>query len=74
VTSTEAPTATTGPWRDRVDAVDWDSVRGELDRYTRADPTTDTGLRLNAYHAAPGTPEFDALRLLASWTAPEHAR
>jgi hypothetical protein len=35
VTSTRAPTTTTvaGPWRDRVDAVDWDSVRGELDRY-----------------------------------------
>ena len=23
----------TGPWRDRVDAVDWDGVRSELDRY-----------------------------------------
>jgi hypothetical protein len=26
-------TTITGPWRDRVDAVDWDNVRGELDRY-----------------------------------------
>jgi hypothetical protein len=33
VTSTESPTAATGPWRDRVDAVEWDTVRGELDRY-----------------------------------------
>jgi hypothetical protein len=33
VTSTEAPTAIVGPWRDRVDAVDWDTVLGELDRY-----------------------------------------
>jgi len=35
VTSTRAPTTTTvtGPWGDRVDALDWDSVRGELDRY-----------------------------------------
>jgi hypothetical protein len=35
VTSTRAPATTTvaAPWGDRVDAVDWDSVRGELDRY-----------------------------------------
>jgi len=35
VTSTRAPATTTvtGPWSDRVDALDWDSVRGELDRY-----------------------------------------
>jgi hypothetical protein len=35
VTSTRAPATTTvaAPWGDRVDALDWDSVRGELDRY-----------------------------------------
>ena len=35
MTSTRAPATppVAGPWRDRVDAVDWDSVRGELDRY-----------------------------------------
>jgi len=32
MTSTGAP-ATTGPWGDRVDAVDWDTVRDELDSY-----------------------------------------
>ncbi|GAA2628692.1 helix-turn-helix transcriptional regulator [Paractinoplanes durhamensis] len=42
--------------------------------YESMELTADTGLRLNAYHASPGSPEFDALRLLASWTAPEHAR
>ncbi|MEU4237496.1 helix-turn-helix transcriptional regulator [Actinoplanes sp. NPDC026619] len=42
--------------------------------YESMELTADTGLRLNAYHAAPGSPEYDALRLLASWTAPEHAR
>jgi hypothetical protein len=31
MTPTEAPAA--GPWVDRVDAVDWDTVRGELDSY-----------------------------------------
>jgi MmyB-like transcription regulator ligand binding domain len=42
--------------------------------YESMELTADTGLRLNAYHASPGSPEYDALRLLASWTAPEHAR
>ncbi|GAA0579131.1 helix-turn-helix transcriptional regulator [Paractinoplanes ferrugineus] len=42
--------------------------------YESLELTADTGLRLNAYHARPGTPEHDALRLLASWNAPEHAR
>ncbi|MFJ4973921.1 helix-turn-helix transcriptional regulator [Streptomyces coeruleorubidus] len=31
------------------------------------------GLTLTAYSAAPGTPEHDALRLLASWAATENA-
>ncbi|MER7841339.1 helix-turn-helix transcriptional regulator [Streptomyces sp. NPDC096040] len=30
------------------------------------------GLTLTAYSAEPGTPEHDALRLLASWTATDH--
>ena len=30
MTTTAAPTR---PWRDRVDAIDWDTVRGELDHY-----------------------------------------
>jgi hypothetical protein len=33
MTSTGAPTTLTGSWRDRVDAVEWDTVHGELDRY-----------------------------------------
>jgi transcriptional regulator with XRE-family HTH domain len=37
--------------------------------YESMDLTADTGLRLNAYHAEPGTREYDALRLLASWNA-----
>ncbi|GIF20528.1 transcriptional regulator with XRE-family HTH domain [Actinoplanes tereljensis] len=37
--------------------------------YESMDLTADTGLRLNAYHAAPGTPEYDSLQLLASWNA-----
>jgi hypothetical protein len=32
-TRTAAADTTTGPWRDRVDAVAWDRVRGELDDY-----------------------------------------
>ena len=37
--------------------------------------TADSGLRLNAYSAEPGTPSHEALLLLASWAAPhpEHA-
>jgi transcriptional regulator with XRE-family HTH domain len=42
--------------------------------YESLELTADTGLRLNAYHAPVGSPEYDALRLLASWNAPEHAR
>ncbi len=30
------------------------------------------GLTLTAYSAAPGTPDHDALQLLASWAATEH--
>lgn len=33
----------------------------------------DSTLRLNAYTAEPGSPTQDALNLLASWTAPDHA-
>ena len=32
------------------------------------------GLTLTAYSAAPGTPEYDSLRLLAAWAATEDAR
>ena len=32
------------------------------------------GLTLTAYSAAPGTPDHDALRLLATWAATEHAQ
>lgn len=38
--------------------------------YESMELTADPGLRLNAYSAEPGTPSYDALRLLASWTAP----
>ncbi len=31
--------------------------------------TADTGLRLNAYVAEPGTPSAERLALLASWAA-----
>jgi len=44
---------------------------GELTlAYESMELTADPGLRLNAYSAEPGTPSGDALRLLASWTAP----
>ena len=33
------------------------------------DLTADTGLRISAYTAEPGTPSRDALNLLASWAA-----
>ena len=37
--------------------------------------TADTGLRLNAFTAEPGSPSLDALNLLASWAAtPGHQR
>ncbi|CAL9301529.1 hypothetical protein SUDANB51_04856 [Streptomyces sp. enrichment culture] len=32
----------------------------------------DEGLSLTVYSADPGTPTADALRLLASWAAPNH--
>lgn len=32
--------------------------------------TTDPGLRLNAYTAEAGSPDQEALNLLASWTTP----
>ncbi|WP_197700766.1 hypothetical protein [Micromonospora purpureochromogenes] len=38
------------------------------------DLTADTGLRLNAYSAEPGSPAQEALNLLASWTAAPHVR
>ncbi|WP_446213564.1 helix-turn-helix transcriptional regulator [Micromonospora sp. IBSANI012] len=38
------------------------------------DLTADTGLRLNAYSAEPGSPSQEALNLLASWTAAPHVR
>jgi hypothetical protein len=37
--------------------------------YESLDLTADQGLRLNAYSATPGSPDRDALDLLASWTA-----
>lgn len=39
--------------------------------YEALELTSEPGLRLNAYTAEPGTPAYDALNLLASWTAPE---
>jgi transcriptional regulator with XRE-family HTH domain len=38
--------------------------------YESMELTADAGLLLNAYHAEPGSPSYDALRLLASWTTP----
>jgi hypothetical protein len=40
--------------------------------YESMDLTADTGLRLNAYTAEPGSPSADALNLLASWSATPH--
>jgi len=40
--------------------------------YESMDLTADTGLRINAYTADPGSPSADALSLLASWTATPH--
>jgi transcriptional regulator with XRE-family HTH domain len=40
--------------------------------YESMELTADTGLRLNAYTAEPGSPSQDALNLLASWTAMPH--
>ncbi|MBG0566456.1 helix-turn-helix transcriptional regulator [Actinoplanes aureus] len=37
--------------------------------YESLDLTADQGLRLNAYSAEPGSPDRDALNLLASWAA-----
>jgi transcriptional regulator with XRE-family HTH domain len=37
--------------------------------YESMDLTTDQGLRLNAYSARPGSPDQDALNLIASWAA-----
>ncbi|WP_446220567.1 MmyB family transcriptional regulator [Micromonospora sp. IBHARD004] len=37
--------------------------------YESMELTADTGLRLNAYTAEPGSPAQNALNLLASWTA-----
>jgi transcriptional regulator with XRE-family HTH domain len=39
--------------------------------YESMELTADTGLRLNAYSAEPGSPSQDALNLLASWAATE---
>ena len=38
------------------------------------DLTADEGLRLNAYNAMPGSPDQDALNLIASWAATADAR
>jgi hypothetical protein len=37
--------------------------------YESMDLTADHGLRLNAYSAAAGSPDRDALDLIASWAA-----
>jgi hypothetical protein len=37
--------------------------------YESMELTVDPGLRLNAYSAEPGTPDRDALNLIASWAA-----
>lgn len=39
--------------------------------YESLELTADPGLRLNAYSAEPGTPDQDALNLIASWAASE---
>lgn len=45
-------------------------IVGELDLdFEGMDLTSEPGLRLNVYTAAPGTPTADALKLLASWAA-----
>ncbi|GAB3179694.1 hypothetical protein FHX75_14402 [Micromonospora palomenae] len=50
-------------------------VVGDLTlEFESMDLTADTGLRLNAYSAEPGSPSQEALNLLASWTAAPHAR
>lgn len=49
-------------------------VIGEMDLAFEAMPLpADPGLTLTAYHAQPGTPADDALRLLASWAATQQA-
>jgi len=40
--------------------------------YESMDLTADHGLGLNAYSAEPGSPDKDALRLIASWAATAH--
>jgi transcriptional regulator with XRE-family HTH domain len=42
--------------------------------YESLELTADHGLRLNAYSAEPGSPSHDALRLVASWSAPARGR
>ena len=42
--------------------------------YESMELVTDPGLRLNAYTAEAGSPDQDALNLLASWTAAPHVR
>ena len=44
--------------------------------YESMELTADQGLRLNAYSAEPGSPDQDALNLIASWTTtqPETSR
>jgi hypothetical protein len=43
---------------------------GDLDlTYESMDLTADENLRLNAYSAEPGSPDQDALNLIASWAA-----
>jgi transcriptional regulator with XRE-family HTH domain len=50
-------------------------VVGELTlAYESLDLVTDSGLRLNAYTAEPGSTTQEALNLLASWTATSHER
>ncbi len=49
-------------------------VVGDLDLdYELMDLTTDRGLTLITYTAAPGSASHDGLRLLSSWTMPDHA-
>ena len=49
-------------------------VVGDLNLAFEAMPLpADPGLTLTAYHAEPGTPAHDALRLLASWAATQQA-
>ena len=48
-------------------------VVGDLDlTFEAMDLTSDRGLQLLAFSAAPGSPSHDGLQLLANWAATDH--